>query len=447
MDSEGADTVVLDHNSADSAPTDNNAAPSPSPKDKTSRPPAPSRASTFGPKCWICMSDKSEDDPNNPPIWRSPCSCSLTAHEACLLDWVADLENPKNKNKNSGHILCPQCKSEIRILRPRSYVVDSYRALDRTLGKLVLPGLGLSFVGTLWAGAWFHGFQSVYLVFGHHDADRVFRYAIQRSEFAWMYSLIPVNLILARTDYADFALPGSSLILLSTQITDKFDIDMTIWPPLPSTVFACLPAMRSIYNWCYHKAFCDLNRKWLAEVQPRHNDRGDVPGENGGDDNEDDVEEIVEEGEVVLQIDVNLNGEDDEEGLGDEQAAAAGNGANVQGQPENQHVRRILGRHDLVDGSGSIGQTILGALVFPAVAAGMGNLISCVLPSSWLTYNNYTNGRPGLLSTKWGRSVVGGCLFVVLKDALLLYCRWKLAQGHRQRRIMNFDRRTKQYLV
>ncbi|KIX99856.1 uncharacterized protein Z520_04492 [Fonsecaea multimorphosa CBS 102226] len=446
MDSEDADTAALDRPSLDPAQTEDNTTQSP--KDKSSRPSAPSRASTFGPKCWICMSDKSEDDPNNPPIWRSPCTCSLTAHEACLLDWVADLENPKNKTKNSGQILCPQCKSEIRISRPRSYVVDSYRAVDRTLGKLVLPGLGLSFVGTLWAGAWFHGFESVYLVFGHDDANRVFQYAIQRNEYAWMYSLIPVNLILARTDYADFALPGSSLILLSTQITDKFDIDMTIWPPLPSTVFACLPAMRSIYNWCYHKAFCDLNRKWLEEVQPRQSERGEGPGGNGDDGNEDEMQEAVEDGDVILEIDVNLNGEEEGEDDGDEQAAAvAGDGGNAQAQPENQHVRRILGRHDLVDGSGSIGQTVLGALVFPAVAAGMGNLLSCVLPSSWLTYRSSTSGRPGLLSTKWGRSVVGGCLFVVMKDALLLYCRWKLAQGHRQRRIMNFDKRLKKYSV
>ncbi|EXJ67804.1 uncharacterized protein A1O5_09150 [Cladophialophora psammophila CBS 110553] len=404
MDSERSDTVALHQSSRDPARSDTDAVhPT---NDSNSRPPAPSRVSTFGPKCWICMSDKSEDDPNNPPVWCSPCSCSLTAHEACLLDWVADLENPKNKNKGSGHILCPQCKSEIRISRPRSYVVDSYRALDRTLGKLVLPGLGLSFVGTLWAGAWFHGFQSVYLVFGHEDADRVFRYAVQRPEFAWMYCLIPVNLILARTDYADFALPGSSLILLSTQITDKFDIDMTIWPPLPSTVFACLPAMRSIYNRVYRWTFRDLNLKWLAEVQPRHSQRGEAQVENGGNDNEDEAQEAVEDGELILQIDVNLNGEGEDEDGREEQAGLAGNGGNAQGHPENQHVRRILGRHDLVDGSGSIGQTVIGALVFPAVAAGMGNLISCVLPSSWLTYRNYTNGRPGLLSTKWGRSVM-----------------------------------------
>lgn len=390
------------------------------------------------------MSDATEDNPDNPPVWRSPCSCTLTAHEACLLDWVADLENPKNKQKASGQILCPQCKSEIKISRPKSYVVESYRAVDRTLGKLVLPGIGASLLTTIWAGAWLHGFYSIYLTFGYHDAAKIFQRASRRPEYVWMYSLIPVNLILSRTDYADFALPGSSLFLLSTQIGDNFEIDTTIWPPLPSTVFACLPAVRSIYNWCYHKTFCDLNKKWLQEVQPRHAQRGESELENG--DNDQNLPEEPEEGHLVFEIEVNPNGGDDEMG-GDEQEAG-GNEDGQQAQPENRHVHQFIGRGDrLIEGSSSIGQTILGALSFPAVAAGMGNLLSYFLPSSWLGSANYVNGRPGLLRTKWGRSVIGGCLFVVLKDALVLYCRWRLAHGHRQRRIMNYDKKTKKYSV
>lgn len=320
--------------------------------------------------------------------------------------------------------------------------MDGYRAVDRSLGKFVLPGLGLSVVGTLWAGAWFHGFQSIILVFGHKEAAQIFRYSMSRPGFTWTYSFIPLNLILARTDYADFALPGSSLLLLSTQITDKFDIDYTMWPPLPSTVFACLPAIRSVYNWGYHKAFCELNKKWLAEVQPSHVQRGDGQVDNGAQTDDDDLQE----GDMVLEIEVNDHGRVENEGEGDGADGQAGNANAGQGQPENQHVQRIL-RHELVDSGGSIGQTILGALVFPAVAASMGNLISYALPTSWLSYRSSTSGRPGLLSTKWGRSVVGGCLFVVLKDALLLYCRWRLATTHRQRRIMNFDKQTKKYSV
>ena len=44
----------------------------------------------------------------------------------------------------------------------------------------------------------------------------------------------------------------------------------------------------------------------------------------------------------------------------------------------------------------------------------------------------------GLLQEKWGRSLVGGCLFVVVKDAVGLYVRWKMAQMHRGRRVLDY---------
>lgn len=393
------------------------------------------------------MSDASEDDPNNPPVWRSPCKCSLTAHEACLLDWVADLENPKNsKRKNSTLIQCPQCKSEIKISRPKSHIVDGYRALERALGRMVLPGLGLSVMGATWAAFWVHGFYSVYVVFGHQDAAAIFRRASSHPAWLSQYWIIPLNLIFARTHYADFVLPSGTLFLLSTQMTDKFEIDMTVWPPLPSTVFACLPAVRSVYNWCYHKAFCDLNKKWLEEVQPRHGQQAD-----GQDAEDGDQEAAQEDGEeqVVLELEVNFNAQAGDQDDAQGEAPMGQQGGQQQPQQQNGHVHHILGERgdQLIDGSSSLAQTVLGALVFPAVSAGMGSLLGYLLPSSWLSESNTMNGRPGLLRTKWGRSVVGGCLFVVLKDALVLYCRWKLAQGHRLRRIMNFDKKTKKYSV
>src|SRR5580658_9218271 len=36
-------------------------------------------------RCWVCMDDETDDSENN--VWRSPCPCSLTAHEKCLLEW------------------------------------------------------------------------------------------------------------------------------------------------------------------------------------------------------------------------------------------------------------------------------------------------------------------------------------------------------------------------
>lgn len=42
-------------------------------------------------RCWICFNDETEDDATTSE-WRSPCTCSLVAHEKCLLDWIADME-------------------------------------------------------------------------------------------------------------------------------------------------------------------------------------------------------------------------------------------------------------------------------------------------------------------------------------------------------------------
>lgn len=448
MSSEDSDAVLLDRPGSDES---DNVPPT---RDAPERPVALSRTSTFGKKCWICLMDATEDDQTNPPIWRTPCKCSLTAHDQCLLDWVAGLEDPKTiKRQGTPQILCPQCKSEIRITRPRSYIVDAYRAVDRTLARAVLPAVGLSFTGSVYAGLWVHGFMSVYMVFGEEEARRLRDIASVSYWSLASYGLIPINLIMARTNYADFVLPGGSLYLLATQVNENLEIDMTIWPPLPSTVFACLPVMKKAYNWAYHQAFCDLNKKWLAEVKPRGQELVDGQEQNAADvaNAMEEEEGVGAQGGLVIELDLELNApavdgdEDDNEGEGGDQPAGEdGPNAAMNG---NGHVHRLLGdRGDvIVESTSTFGQTMFGALAFPAVAAGMGSLLEFVLPSSWLGLTNTMNGRPGLLRTKWGRSVVGGAIFVVLKDALVLYCRWRLAQSHRQRRIVDYDKKTQKY--
>jgi hypothetical protein len=37
--------------------------------------------------------------------------------------------------------------------------------------------------------------------------------------------------------------------------------------------------------------------------------------------------------------------------------------------------------------------------------------------------------------------LVGGCLFVVLKDAVMLYVRWRSAKMHKERRVLDFQRK------
>ena len=474
--------------------------------------PAPNRvataASSTSKTCWICYSDSTEDDEKTAGTWRTPCPCALTAHESCLLDWVADLENPKNrKGSRTDKIKCPQCKSEIKIARPKSYVVDSIKALDRLLSKLTFPGVAATFMGTLWAGAFYHGFQSVYWVFGPEDAERILQHAAQhRGVMQIGLPLIPLNLIMARTKYSDFILPATTICLISSQLYDSFEIDLTIWPPTASAAFACLPLVRNTYNFVYERAFGDLERKWMAEVQPRAGQNEDqdahVNHVHGGNHGGNGAAQEVMDGDVLLElnVDIDMGGglEDEDQPRPQEQAAAppppipfangnqnpqGNNGGNAQAQGNaapingNQHGQGAAAplaanAYALVLETSSIATTVLGALLFPGIAAGMGGLLRLTLPASWTTppatqtpvISPFTSetlshiwslitGRVGektasgmtrlpLLQTRWGRTVIGGCIFVVVKDMVMLYWRWRVAKSHRQRRVMDWDRQS-----
>ena len=184
-----------------------------------SRPNPPKRQSTAGiKKCWICICDATEDDPLAPPAWRTPCTCALTAHEACLLDWIADLENPASHKPRQSRILCPQCKTEIKISRPRNYVVDAVRQVDNYASMLVLPTVLLTLTGTLWAGLTVHGAWAVHVVCGENHAYQIARGGTRHYGWIMGYCLVPISLVAARTKYADHILPVGTLFLVSTQL-------------------------------------------------------------------------------------------------------------------------------------------------------------------------------------------------------------------------------------
>ncbi|KPI34292.1 E3 ubiquitin-protein ligase MARCH5 [Cyphellophora attinorum] len=433
MSSDTSEPVLLDKPDDESPPP--------------SRPVPLTRQSTLTPKkCWVCLGTQDEDDPNNPPVWRSPCTCSLTGHEACYLDWIADVENPKKKPRGDTTIRCPQCKTEIKVARPSSRALDVVKALDRAFAKATLPGLAGVIIGMITTGAWAHGFQSMYFVFGPDEAARIF---LQSNTIQLcLYPLIPLNLIAARTRYADPVLHTGTFALLYSQINQHgFQLDLTIWPPLPSTVFICLPTVRRIYNWSYEKLFGEFNKRMIQAVQPQATQPIDTEEANLQEIANQNAIAEAEEAEIVLELQVDIG---DGEVEVQAEAVEAGNEGEAnpeQGNNGNQaHVHQI---GEIVDGLG-FGSNLLGALAFPYVSAAMGYALNLALPKSWtspLPGSFFRFGkRPGLLQSQWGRSVVGGAIFLVLKDALLLYSRWKQAQSHKQRRVVDYDKKTKRYL-
>jgi hypothetical protein len=88
-----------------------------------------------------------------------------------------------------------------------------------------------------------------------------------------------------------------------------------------------------------------------------------------------------------------------------------------------------------------IATTVMGALFFPAISSLMGDLLKVVLPAKWVTKESSRWGvkvSGGMLKEKWGRSIIGGCLFVVLKDAITLYCKWKKAKDFGKKKVLDY---------
>jgi len=103
-----------------------------------------------------------------------------------------------------------------------------------------------------------------------------------------------------------------------------------------------------------------------------------------------------------------------------------------------------------------LSDAVIGSLLFPTIASISGELLKLALPKTWSTpaislsassilqplfgKTGRENPITAILQKKWGRSLVGGCLFVVLKDVIMLYVKWKVAVQHRNRKVLNYDK-------
>lgn len=460
-------------------------------------------------KCWICFNDETEDDENSSE-WRSPCTCSLVAHERCLLDWIADMEAPSS-NRRAGRratkIECPQCKSEIRVARPRSLIVDAVRTGEKLTSTLLLPGFALVTGTALWSTLSLVGTNTVYQVFGTEDALRILAPLYETPDTRltspvlrilshlhdhWRLDLglplIPAVLVASRTTFADSFLPFLPLIFFVSSGRPGDEMLQLQWPPSAAFSFAALPYIRGFYNAFYERVCLPSEQKWLKEIQPRADtedaeaniehdhdhdhdhvhDHGDMDGveievdfdifadwNNGGDNHNNNQAEEIPPAPAARPL--NAPPIDDEEmpaliAIEPQDAAPA---PNIPAAP-----RRVRRERNIAFSTTSLADTILGALIFPSIAAAMGELLRHTLPGAWVNPPSHApsvswlggwiatggrigaKGRPtGFLQTRWGRSLVGGCLFVGLKDAVLLYVRWRMARNHRMRRVLDFGER------
>ncbi|KAF1986991.1 hypothetical protein K402DRAFT_393137 [Aulographum hederae CBS 113979] len=420
--------------------------------------------------CWVCRLDETEDDQLSSE-WRNPCPCALVAHESCLLDWIADMESPSSNSRfgvAAPKILCPQCKTEIKLERPRDLVVDGVRAIERASGNLVLPGAFFVGGATVWQGCVAHGIHTIFALFGPDDAYRLLRPIYQNfhptaplkdvllhSLVNWRHhvgiGLITPILVLSRTNIADSFLPIMPILFFATSPTTD-SINAAQWPPSATLSFALLPYLRGAYNAYYERVWGERERRWLKVIQPRGGE-DNLPDPNNPADHNDDANIL----EINIEIEEDEDDEDDDFHLHldhdhdhdhehDHDIAHPLNAPPLDNPDQHNHIPRNPPQEPAHNHqprafhfeTSTIATTILGALAFPSIAAVMGEILYLTLPSK-LTRLPNPYARPSkLLQMKWGRSLIGGAMFVVLKDAVMLYVRWKMAKNHGERRVLDW---------
>jgi hypothetical protein len=226
-------------------------------------------------------------------------------------------------------------------------------------------------------------------------------------------------------------------------------VEFSSWPPSAGLSFALLPYVRAAYNAYYDHVWAPQERRWIEEVSPRSSsetrNNDDVAGmeiEIGLEDVGNEEDELGEQDEREANGDAEQVPHFNAPPLNDMAPGLPVNavlGVNIEAREEVRvnGEQRPAARRDISISISRITKSILGALVFPGVSAIMGDLLRVALPQSW-TALSPRHKPTKFLQTRWGRSIVGGCLFVVLKDAVTLYVRWKMAQTHRKRTIANY---------
>ncbi|RDL42158.1 uncharacterized protein BP5553_02137 [Venustampulla echinocandica] len=426
-------------------------------------------------RCWICQGDETEEAPGT-SIWRKPCPCSLVAHDECLLEWIADAEAPKPGELASPHqIVCPQCKAEIKIERPQDLVVTMFDRAQTLATACILPTALSGIVGCCYSGLVVYGFNIIHIVFGPEDASRLLasmrgtQYTHRTSLMQWLDTLISntdpflpgLGAISNWKAWLTLPLIGPGLVLLRTKMADyTFPLLMPLyflnhshqniydWPPSPGLTFATIPYLRTAYSELYRYAFADLEKKWDMAVQrkPREGETAEQIARNA--DNEEGraifeleiVQEIEEERFPPARVAGNdARNEGQAAGIEQGQAGNAHEDVAAEG-PQGGQARNNEGwefRQDI--STAHIATTVMGALFFPAISSLMGDLLYRLLPAKSVGRGIGVRlaGR-GLLKEKWGRTVIGGCLFVVLKDVVTLYCKWKKARDFGKRRVLDY---------
>ena len=311
-----------------------------------------------------------------------------------------------------------------------------------------------------------HGLSTVFLIFGPDDAERLLgidSVSSVGSPWSLILAFIPAALVVSRTTYADNFLPVIPIFYFVTNAARR---EGPLWPPSVAFTVATLPYIRAVYNEVYSRLCVPYEKAWVKAVQPRAGEDDN----NGGQEQEQNREGANNElpGGLNFELDFQVELVEEEEEEADEQqpqpaqraadAPAGDQAPAAEGQPQNpgpdnlaEHLQNDQPQQQpanqpgvaavpLVIGGIATAQLVIGALVFPTVSSAMGVLLKAALPRTWTTPPGRWDRYPrGFLQSRFGRSIAGGCLFIAIKDTLFLYAKYRIAQDHKKRRVVDYE--------
>ncbi|KAI3332444.1 hypothetical protein HD806DRAFT_519178 [Xylariaceae sp. AK1471] len=372
-------------------------------------------------RCFVCLVD--EPEATLPADWSTPCNCSLEGHQECLLAWVTDLE------AQAKDVKCPVCKSPILLTERYDLAIQLSNFINNKstiwsprilLGFIASGALVSSSVYGAKAISWFAGPEAT-MAFLTKPEDAPFFQLIRRPR----HDQPPINLI----HLSILPLIAPALIINRMNISDIVTLPATLvyatlfddstefftWPPPPDRVLALYPALKSTYFHIHRVISSNLEKSWAARARMMGVEQGSQTMQHVAPPPEPPPAMNI----LDLEIDIQIGDADDD-------------------VPENNGG---VQRDRAADASGrSPINFIAGALLWPGVCYGVGELMRHLLPARFVN-KPLIGSSTGLLQERWGRSFVGGCLFVVLKDAFFLYVKYKKMMNRPYRRIKNSDRR------
>ncbi|KAF9985755.1 hypothetical protein BGZ65_009960 [Modicella reniformis] len=329
-------------------------------------------------RCYICFGT----DEDSVGRWVKPCQCTLISHEDCLLDWI-DKNRQQFAKKQlltdapvTLKVRCSVCNTVYRLAEPNSLLLNVYSTFD----SLVHAGIPyLTFLGltcSVLITSTTYGAYAVLTVCGTEEGEKLLGSPNPWGWRVWTgLPLIPVILIFSRTKFIDSFMPLIPLLIVGN---DQLQVS---FPPSPGLTLSIMPWVRMAYNSLWAEMIIRLEKRW------RH-------------------QQIVGSGVARLGMSTRIYNMDADLST----ATAATNGSNT----NNAVVEEDLSFFDRKD----LGRTIVGALLMPAISSICGRT---------------------RVPDNLHRNILGGCLFVVLKDLAGLVGTYQELKRRRVRRIREYS--------